>query len=119
MGSIITDTQQFPTVTKKTAAKIAKLIANKLDYELVSGFEKDPLDEKKTYYKFSYSMFNDTPLMNFLPYDVKEKKVKKGSKSVYSFNLITLRPTENSKEKYDIPSTTAKTIKELIWGVPE
>lgn len=113
MESIDTQTiEEIPQITRKTASKIAKLIASKLDFDLLPY--KKTIDPKKDYYSFSYSVFNDTPIMNFLVVDNETRKVAKGTKADYSFNLITLRPTKNSKMQYDIPPQTIKAIKEYM-----
>jgi hypothetical protein len=103
----------FPQLTKKQVDTIAHMVAGKIDISIVPDAPILPTDLTK-YHQVAYSIYKDTPLLNFLPYSSQDKKVLKGSKSVYSFNLKTLRPTLNSKLKYDLPEKTKERLKKII-----
>lgn len=104
----------FPPLTKAQIVKIAKYVAPQIDMCVTSGKTPISFDDETQYISPTYSVFKETPILNFLPFNIAEKKVLKGSKSLYSLNLLTLRPTLNSKLKYDISVKSKERIGKII-----
>lgn len=104
----------FPLLTKAHIQKIARIVGPAMDLYTTTGKTPIPLDDPVDYYVATYSVYKETPILNFLKYSPIERKVLKGTKAVYSLNLLTLRPTANSKLKYDLPKRAQEQVRKII-----